>query len=83
MGERELDVESIPFGLQIENVEKVENKNLIIKWNQNSKQSDSILPIEFLISNCPSKSDVMSEIVDSGKKFKFTKVTLTSIFLQI
>ena len=33
------------------NVEKVENRNLIIKWNKKSNQPDSILPIDFLIFN--------------------------------
>ena len=68
------------FDMFIENVEKVNNKTLVIKWNEKSNQSDSILSIDFLISNCPSKSDLRSENVVAEKKFKFTKVEWVLIF---
>ena len=82
MGERDIDVDSVPFELTIENVEKVENGNLIIKWNKKSNQPDSILPIDFLIFNCPSILDRRnSEPV--RKKFKFTKVKLISFYSSL
>ncbi len=82
MGERDIDVDSVPFDLTIENVENVENRNVIIKWNKKSNQPDSILPIDFLIFNCPSILDRRNNEADR-KKFKFTKVKLISSISQI
>lgn len=47
-----LDKDSIPDDLTIESVH-IEDSNVLIKWNKDSGQGDSILPIQFLVNNCP------------------------------
>lgn len=68
-GQRTISSENVPLNLTIENVEKLEDDCLLIKWNESSNQKDSLLPISFLINQYPS-----SEFQKNEKNFKFTNV---------
>lgn len=51
-GQRQINGEEVPFGLKIAGMSLKEN-DVIINWNAESKQGDSVLPLDFLINNCP------------------------------
>lgn len=67
--------DTIPRDLYIQSV-KVENENVVINWNKDSNQEDSILPIEFLVNNCP------SDIAPSTKETRF-KTSQVNIYIFI
>lgn len=54
-GQRTIRSESIPIDLSIKDVKIFEN-NVIIKWNDESNQQDSQLPLSFLMNHHPSET---------------------------
>ncbi|CAF0734248.1 unnamed protein product [Brachionus calyciflorus] len=56
-GQRIIPVDEVPDNLIIDLIEK-ENENLKIKWNSESKQPESVLPLEYLINNYSSNMDI-------------------------
>lgn len=61
----------IPEELSIEDVKRIDN-NLIIKWNSNSSQHDSLIPLKFLLENHP--KDILVEESPSKQQYKSLKV---------
>ena len=56
-GQRLIEGHKIPLDLTIKNVKIADNnKNLIIEWNEESEQADSLLPIAFLVNHYPETS---------------------------
>ena len=66
-----IDKDRIPFDLSIENVQIIDN-NLSIEWNKESKQQDSLLPLNFLINNCPlnTQDNLKHQRFKTSKVFK-------------
>lgn len=52
-GQRTIDLNAIPDVLTIDRVQTDRN-NVCIKWNKESKQPESMIPLDFLIENYPS-----------------------------
>lgn len=55
-GQRQISLKTIPTDLKIECVEIIE-QNMIINWQNETKQSYSIVPLLFLLNNCPTDMD--------------------------
>ncbi|RNA16072.1 gamma-butyrobetaine dioxygenase-like isoform X1 [Brachionus plicatilis] len=55
-GQRIISIQNVPQELTIESVQEKDDC-VVIKWNENSKQPDSVIPLEFLVNNNPSELD--------------------------
>lgn len=58
--------------LFIEKVE-LESDKIKIRWNSEAKQSDSILPLQFMIENYPSNDVALNEPYESFKPCKVNR----------
>lgn len=67
-GQMIIDADSVPPSLTIDQVE-LNGADLVIKWNKEAGQSDSVLPVEFLINNYPSEINKSPQ-----SRFKTSKV---------
>ncbi|RNA16654.1 gamma-butyrobetaine dioxygenase-like isoform X1 [Brachionus plicatilis] len=56
-GERTIVINNVPTDLKIKSA-MMENDSIRIVWDESSCQSDSLIPIEFLLNNSPSLSSI-------------------------
>lgn len=56
--QRDILVDTVPKDLRIESTEIVDDK-LIVNWNAESNQKTTILPMTYLLNNCPTEMDPM------------------------
>lgn len=71
-GQRTIDLTTIPENLVIQDAKTIDG-NLHIKWNVDSCQDDTIIPIEFLINNYPSYKSSINSSKQLDDKYKLCK----------
>ena len=70
-GQRTINVCKVPEELFIEDVKRIDD-DLIIKWNRDSNQHDSLIPLKFLLENHP--LDNLNEESSHKQRYQSSKV---------
>jgi hypothetical protein len=68
-GQRIIDVNKIPLNLLIDKAE-LDGNQIKIRWNSEAKQTESILPLQFLIESYPSNDFDLNEPPEPFKACK-------------
>ena len=79
-GQRTIDAETIPLDLKVAGF-RMADGSIKIKWNDSAQQTDSVVPIDFIINNYPSCERLaLNQPVQRYKSIKVKK--LKSGFFQ-